>query len=273
MIQTDLFNFSYMTHWFLQLDALAEMALPEPWCFRNPQRVYKNTDTPILDRYIQGIFRILSIEYNAEPDPQVNQKYLHIENEFACFHTGLYTKQYKAIYACFNRNKRNETLLQWCFRGFADEQSPQLRYISPLPEAPAAIMPQIGQYYPEWPVRVNTDHILGDPANIERLPQEFLSFCCPTVLLEAVVDLARRKAGAVPDLVVPQFYRQKVQFLLPLYISNLDKPDLAITLTPMNDFYLGHTCLTLEMAYQNARLMKRPTAAWLTALVEGDKAG
>ena len=54
MIQTDLFNFSYMTHWFLQLDALAEMALPEPWCFRNPQRVYKNADTPILDRYMKG---------------------------------------------------------------------------------------------------------------------------------------------------------------------------------------------------------------------------
>ncbi|MCI8360628.1 MAG: DUF3825 domain-containing protein [Clostridiales bacterium] len=37
-------------------------------------------------------------------------------------------------------------------------------------------------------------------------------------------------------------------------------PDLAITLRPMDGYYMGYTCLTLQMAYQNTRLLARPTA-------------
>ena len=40
-----------------------------------------------------------------------------------------------------------------------------------------------------------------------------------------------------------------------------------MTLTPMDGYYLGHTCLTLEMAYMNARLIGRPVAPWLLELV------
>ena len=35
----------------------------------------------------------------------------------------------------------------------------------------------------------------------------------------------------------------------------------------MDGYYLGHTCLTLEMAYLNARLIGRPVAPWLLELV------
>lgn len=48
----------------------------------------------------------------------------------------------------------------------------------------------------------------------------------------------------------------------------MEKPDLAITLRPMDGYYMGYTCLTLEMAYLNARLLARPTAKWLLDLVE-----
>ena len=36
ILQPDLFSFAYVPDWYIQLDALAEMALPEPWRFRNP---------------------------------------------------------------------------------------------------------------------------------------------------------------------------------------------------------------------------------------------
>ena len=73
-----------------------------------------------------------------------------------CFHTGLYTRRYKAIYACFDRNKKKDSLLEWYFRGFADELSPMLRHISPLPKKPSYYMTQYGvNYNPEWPIRVN----------------------------------------------------------------------------------------------------------------------
>lgn len=47
MLLTDLFSFAYVPGWYNQLDELAKLALPEPWCFRNPMYSIKNPDTPI----------------------------------------------------------------------------------------------------------------------------------------------------------------------------------------------------------------------------------
>ena len=249
----DLFEFAYIPSWYLQLDGLAELALPESWRFKDPEHILKNEDNPILERYIQSIFRKQAIDYDAETDDTKKQAIFHFENEFSCFHTGLYTRNYKGIYACFGRNKKTDSILKWYFKGFADENSPLLRYVSPLPEKPLYRMPLQGiHYFPDWPVRVNVEHILGDPANIERLPME----------------LARRQAHITPGIVVPQVYQQCVQFLLPLCLRDMEQPDLAMTLRPMDGYYMGYTCLTLQMAYTNARLLARPTAPWLLSLVE-----
>ena len=173
ILQPDLFSFAYVPDWYIQLDALAEMALPEPWRFRNPIYLTKNPDTPILERYIHVIFKKQLIDYKDERNPGKAAEMFHIENEHACFHTGLYTPRYKAIYACFGRNKKKDSMLEWYFRGFADELSHQLRYISPLPKKPRYYMTQNGvNYNPEWPIRVNVDHILGDEENYFRLPAE-----------------------------------------------------------------------------------------------------
>ncbi len=269
MINSDLFEFAYVPSWYLQLDELAEMALPEIWRFKKPEHIYKNEATPILERYVQSIFRKQTIDYDAEPDSMKKQQIFHFENEFACFHTGLYTRRYKGIYACFGRNKKTDSLLKWYFKGFADELSPLLRYVSPLPEKPLYSMPLHGiHYFPDWPVRVNVEHILGDPANIERFPIELQEARNLPLLLETAVELARRQAMITPSITVPQIYQQSVQYLLPLCLMDMKQPDLAMTLRPMDGYYMGYTCLTLEMAYVNARILARPTAPWLLSLVE-----
>ena len=140
ILMPDLFSFAYVPNWYSQLDMLAEMALPEPWRFKNPIYLTKNPDTPILERYIHAIFKKQLIDYKDERNPSSAADYFHIENEFCCFHTGLYTRRYKAIYACFDRNKKKDSLLEWYFRGFADELSPMLRHISPLPKKPSYYM-------------------------------------------------------------------------------------------------------------------------------------
>ncbi len=96
----------------------------------------KNQDTPILERYIHIIFRKQSIDYNSVIDAAEEAWYFHVENECACFHTGLYTEWYKAVYAFFDRNKRRDSMLDWYFRGFCDEVLPRPKYIEPLPERP-----------------------------------------------------------------------------------------------------------------------------------------
>lgn len=268
LIQSDLFSFAYIPSWLDQLDILASLALPEPWKFVCPQYVSKNPDTPILERYVHFVFKKQAIEYLNAPNPYEADKVFYIRNEVACFHTGIYTRNYKGIYMCFERNKRKDTLLDWFFRGWADENSPLLRYTEPLPERPSYAAWEYGRTYcPEWDIRVNIDHILGDADNIARLPESVREAWNLPLLLETAVELGRRRAIVYPSLVVPQGYQGRIQYLLPIYLTSETRPDLAMALSVMDGYYIGHTCLTLEMSYSNARLLARPTASWLTELV------
>ena len=135
-METDLFEFAYVPDWYGQLEELEGLVLPEPWKFKRPSVETKNQDTPILERYIHTIFRKQSIDFNSAKDEAEAARYFHVENECACFHTGLYTGRYKAVYGFFDRNKRRDSMLDWYFRGFCDEISPRLKYIEPLPERP-----------------------------------------------------------------------------------------------------------------------------------------
>ena len=98
----DLFSFAYVPSWYCQLDELAELARPEPWRFREPIFSTKNQDTPILERYIHAIFKKQAIDFNEEKNPEKAAQYFYVENEYACFHTGLYTARYKAIWGVIN---------------------------------------------------------------------------------------------------------------------------------------------------------------------------
>ncbi len=105
---------------------------------------------------------------------------------------------------------------------------------------------------PEWSIRVNVEHILGDEENLNRIPAKIRKAKNLQLLLETAVELARRKAVVEPGFVSAQGYMGRVQYLLPIYLTKMNKLDLAMTLTVMDGYYLGNTCLTLEMAYLNA---------------------
>ena len=268
-IETDLFSFAYIPAWLDQLDVLANMCLPESWRFRSPTYLTKNADTPILERYLKTVFRKQAIEYMTASNPHEADQVFYVRNETACFHTGLYTKHYKGIYMCFTRNKRKDTLIQWYFRGWAEDSSQMLLFVEPLPQKPAFLAWDYALgFYPEWEIRVNVSHILEDAENVARLPESLKAAWNLPLLLETAVELGRRLAVISPSLVVPQAFQGRVQFLIPIYLTNMNRPDLAMTLSDMAGYYIGHTCLTLEMAYLNARLLARPTATWLTGLVE-----
>ena len=167
----DLFQFAYIPSWYEQLYELSQLAAPEPWRFRQPSYETQNTETPILERYINQVFRKQAIDYSCAPEGQAGQIF-YLNQEFACFHTGLNTKDYKSIYMCFNRNKRLDSLRKWCFKGFTTEDSPWFKYVLLLPSRPTYAMRQWMTYYdPEWEIRVNASHILEDEENAARLPE------------------------------------------------------------------------------------------------------
>ncbi len=66
-------------------------------------------------------------------------------------------------------------------------------------------------------------------------------------------------------IAIPQYYKGQIQLLLPLYLtSNSLNPDLALVLYKLNNkTYTARTCLTLQMAYNNARLIVQPQSDWL----------
>ncbi len=69
---------------------------------------------------------------------------------------------------------------------------------------------------------------------------------------------------------VPQYYRDKggeggVQLLLPICLENPARADLALVVakSEAGNAYRGSTVLTLDMGYNNARLLSRPDTDWL----------
>ncbi len=90
-------------------------------------------------------------------------------------------------------------------------------------------------------------------------------------------DRARLMAERNYKLAVPQYWREtgKIQFLLPIYLGEREEaevPQCALALdcddTGRIPYYRGATILTLEMAYNNARLLAKPDVFWLNSTIE-----
>lgn len=99
--------------------------------------------------------------------------------------------------------------------------------------------------------------------------------------LIGAVELARMKVLSDYTAAVPQFYpdhrpgNDGFGFLLPLSFD-MEKPEevnCALVIQPKADGqgYNGETILTPDMAYSNARLLRRPNAHWLTDRLKEEK--
>lgn len=87
--------------------------------------------------------------------------------------------------------------------------------------------------------------------------------------LEGAMKHSVRLARRSYRMAVPQFYRGKIQLLLPLYLRNADVPDLALTLERCGEWYRAATVLYPDWAYRHARLLTRPNSEWLGGFKDG----
>ena len=81
--------------------------------------------------------------------------------------------------------------------------------------------------------------------------------------LKGALDNARERVRRNYKTAIPQYYKGRIQILLPLCISNPVAADLAMVVEDHSAFYRASTCLTLDMAYNNARQLARPDRDWL----------
>ncbi len=244
--------------WETHIQRLAEKANPEVWNFEKKEFRKENVNYPILTSYLNYTFRRLQ--------EQGKIKYSSDESR-SCINTGLQTPEGKDIFATFYKNNQAEQRNQpdWNLFGYFDAYSDKVRDFEPLPDIATYIdNPSDLVYDHRLEIEVDYQHILQD--NKERLPtvlQEnpFLA----RHAVEGAISQLRERLKRNYKLAVPHWYNGKIQLLLPLSITDDLSADLALVSEKddTRNKYMIRTVLTMDMAYQNARVICSPDRQWL----------
>jgi hypothetical protein len=249
MANTPLYNFGYFRDISKSLENLKNLAIPESWDFG------EGNSNKILLNYISHTFTKIEHEKKISFDDG---------NNYACFNTGLVTEHYENIFGLFMRNKKPLSKIPYFFIGWKKQSDQDLLKFSVLPEtANYFVDPSHLLYDPNLELRVDLDHILND--NIDRFPEELKAKGTYEVRnsLYGAIELIKKKVKINYKTAIPQYFGGTIQLLLPLSFSDKRRADLALVVRKNGNFYSGRTCLTLEMAYNNARLIARPDQDWL----------
>lgn len=228
----------FRVNWNNYTDKLAEIAQPEEWS----NNTYPNKG--ILANYIVKTYNKISEE-----------KKIVIGNDYALFNTGLFTKYYEPIYA-YQKGTEISFLTAYDLSNLGISNRPE--------RANYFERPELLLFDWHYQIDVQYKHILEDENNKNRLPKEFLNSPNMINILNGAIDIMKKRVSSNYKLAIPQYYDGKIQLLLPLCLMSNIKPDVAIAVTKIGNVYQGHTCLTLDMAYNNARLIAKPENNWLS---------
>jgi hypothetical protein len=241
----ELFDFAFCPTFNANISLLAEQC-SEKWSFG------ENTDNIILVNYINHTFKKVFEEGKVIST-----------DTYAVFNTGLYDKYYEPICAYFVNNSVYGRQ-KWKFISFSTPYELANRKIYKIPERanyfknPAALV-----FDTNCNIILQYKHIFEDKENRERIPVEIRDKPNMKNLFDGALIKAKNMINANYKTAVPQYYDGKIQLLVPLYLLENSSPDLALVVSKEQNTYIGHTCLTLAMAYNNARLIARPDDAWL----------
>lgn len=261
----NILDVAYFKDWSNSINELENLAAPENWKFSTINSKYRNNNNPILENYVKHTFKRLANEYNnAIDNGDDNNGIILLTNNKLVFNTGLFTKNYASIYGIMTKNKYDSSTKKYYFTGFVDESSGHFDSIPTLPRR-AKYFNDITDliFNNDLPLRVNTYHILEDQDNRNRIPEKFRDSKNLITLFTGAVDLAQKIVDSNYKAAVPQFYNGKISFLLPICLDNPEVADLSLSVIKNENCYIGVTCLTLDMAYNNARLISKPDCEWL----------
>lgn len=253
-----LFDFAFFPQYDKAIDYLAHsLADKEDWDFSDS--IDKNNS--ILKNYLEFTYRKLLQEKKV--------CYTN-DNKFACFNTGLVTANLEDIFGFFEEYKSPKPNFKtpFCFKGFLKKSDHSiLKYFSSsIPDiADFFDKPELLIFNPKYELIPDLDHIIGD--NLQRFPAHLQNADMAELRrqLHGAIEETRKKARSNYKIAVPQYYGNQIQLLLPLHLtSGSPNPDLALVIHRLNDnTYTARTCLTLKMAYNNARLIVKPQSNWL----------
>lgn len=252
-----LFQFAYFRNFSEDIELLANnLADKENWDFTGT----KMKSYPILKNYLEHTFRKVKYDKNISYTP---------DNAYACFNTGLVTPQFEDIYAFFERNQiSSPDVSPFYFKNFFKESdSKLLRLFSSNmpPRADFFRRPEELIFNPNCKIIPDIDHIISD--NKDRFP-DFMQTTSDDGIrrqLMGAIDEIKKRVRTNYKIAIPQYFNGQIQLLLPLCLTPGSlNPDLALAIYKVDDnTYCARTCLTLRMAYGNARLIVKPQSDWL----------
>lgn len=261
----EIFDFALFAKFDENLSVLStSLTLWESWEYTDPAKEIREGNNsarfqfPILRNYLEYTYRKLRSE----------DKIVYTDDkQFCSFNTGLVTPHYEDIYAFFEENHSKSKKCPYFFKAFVRESDREfLSYFSDR-------TPQLANYFeqpellifnPKLNIVKDISHIIDEGR--ERFPEPIRRASDRELRNQLIgaIDEATKKARSNYKLGIPQWYNNKIQLLLPLYLTNSDEADLAIALEKINPTtYLAGVCLTTGMAYNNARLIVRPYSEWL----------
>lgn len=241
------------------LTNLSALAVSENWEYSivDPLR-----PLPILKNYVLHTFARIKEENKVV-----------FSGNYACFNTGLITSNQQEIFMLFKKYPDKE---KWNFVTFCKESDTNMHRFSPLPERAVYFDDNTELTYDNrLSLRINIDHIIDDAANFSRFPIDLQQAPKHQIVntFNGAIEHAKKRLKRNYKTAIPQFYRGKfnpngqLQLLLPLCFTDPSKADLALAVFKVknndNEFYSGRTCLTLDMAINNARLIAKPDDEWL----------
>lgn len=242
-----LFDFSYCADYDRKISVLSGLCL-EKWSFG------ASSDNLILKNYVEHTFKKVWEEAKIQ-----------VSDNYALFDTGLYTMYYESIYAYFSPNRIPDKQC-WFLDGFYTSYQLAMMGVVQFPKrANYFLDPAAMVFDTNCDIIPQYQHIFGDPDNYLRIPESIRESPNKTMLFDGAIKRAKHMVNANYKTAVPQYYKGRIQLLVPVCLISESIPDLALVVSK-NDAgnqYLGHTCLTLDMAYNNARLIARPDSAWL----------
>jgi hypothetical protein len=245
-------DFVFMPKFEDNIEHLSGLAEPEDWNWKNTQSSH---DKPILRNYLTYTYKRISEERKISISP---------DEEHACFNLGLITSAQEPIYILFSRNKLDGAPQYWHFWKFARRGERDLNNFPSLPEmAHYFDDPSCLVHDSSKELRTNAKHIISE--NMARFPEtlrQMNSFALQN-LVKGAIDSAVERVKRNYKTAIPQYYQGSIQLLLPLTLLEPQTADLALVVERFSDFYRGATCLTLDMAYNNARQLARPDRDWL----------
>ena len=260
-----LFRFANMGAEEEWLEALAEKAEAENWAYLHSPNTCSR---PILRSYLTYTFARVREESDIAEDRDKKIRYgSEGSKHYACFNTGLVTPNQEPIYALFAEQSPARDGCDWRLHSFcAKSDRPMLGKFDQLPEmADYFDDPSELIYDRKRELVLDVDHIIDD--RLDRFPRVVHEADDPQAmarnLLHSAQERAVQRVNRNYKTAIPHYYQGSIQLLLPLCLVSASKADLALTVTRHGDQYRGGTVLTLDMAYNNARLLTKPDTEWL----------